>query len=59
MIVADLGSRPVLVIPSTYGQAKVGFGASKIVFSEAVSAFAVHVLADGALASSVQFVAYR
>ena len=59
MIVADLGSRPVLAIPSTYGQAKVGFGASKIVFSEPVSAFAVHVLADGALASSVQFVAYR
>ena len=59
MIVADLESRPVMVIPSTYGQARVGFGASKIVFSQAVSAFAVHVLANGALASSVQFVAYR
>ena len=59
MIVAELGSRPVMAIPSTYGQARVGFGASKIVFGEAVSAFAVHVLADGALASSVQFVPYR
>ncbi len=59
MIVADLGSRPVMAIPSTYGQARVGFGASRIVFSEAVSAFAVHVLADGALTSSVQLVGYR
>jgi Icc protein len=58
MIVADLGSRPVQVIPGTYGQARVGFGASKIVFGEAVSAFAVHVLTDGALASYVQFVPY-
>ena len=58
-IVAHLGSRPVMAIPSTYGQARVGFGAGKIVFGEAVSAFAVHVLADGALTSSVQFVAYR
>ena len=59
MIVTNLGSRPVLAVPSTYGQARVGFGASKIVFSEAVSAFAVHVLDDGVLASSVQLVAYR
>ena len=59
MIVAELGSRPVMAIPSTYGQAHVGFGASKIVFGEAVSAFAVHVLAGGALTSSVQFVPYR
>lgn len=59
MIVAELGSRPVRVIPSTYGQARVGLGASKIVFGEPVSAFAVHVLTDGALASYVQFVPYR
>ncbi len=59
MIVAHLGSRPVMAIPSTYGQARVGFGADKIVFNEAVSAFAVHVLAGGTLTSSVQFVAYR
>jgi len=59
MMVADLASRPVMAIPSTYGQAQVGFGSSKIVFGEAVSAFAVHVLVDGALTSSVQFVAYR
>jgi 3',5'-cyclic AMP phosphodiesterase CpdA len=59
MIVAELGSRPVTVIPSTYGQARVGLGASKIVFGEAVSAFAVHVLVDGVLASYVQFVPYR
>ena len=59
MIVAELGSRPVMAIPSTYGQARVGFGVNKIVFGEAVSAFAVHVLAGGALTSSVQFVPYR
>ena len=59
MIVADLGSRSVMAIPSTYGQARVGFGASKIVLGEAVSAFAVHALADGVLTSFVQFVAYR
>ena len=58
MIVAELGSRPVKVIPSTYGQARVGLGASKIVFGEAVSAFAVHMLTDGALDSYVQFVPY-
>ncbi len=58
MIVSDLGSRAVMAIPSTYGQARVGHGAGKIVFSDAVSAFAVHVLSDGVLASSVQFVPY-
>ena len=58
MIVADLGSRPVLAIPSTYGQAKVGSGASKMVVGPSRFRGSA-VSADGALASIVQFVAYR
>jgi 3',5'-cyclic-AMP phosphodiesterase len=56
IISAGLGGRPVLAVPSTYAQAELDLTAAAIAFTDEPPAFAVHALADGALASYVQLV---
>ncbi len=53
-IVADLGGRAVLVAPSTYVQARLDLGATRIEFGPDPPGFAVHVLVDGEIVSHVQ-----
>lgn len=53
-ISAELGGRTVLVVPSTYLQARLEFGAEEIRLSAEPSGFAVHALLDGELVSHVQ-----
>jgi 3',5'-cyclic-AMP phosphodiesterase len=51
---AELGGRNVLVVPSTYVQAQLEFGAEEIQLSAEPSGFAVHAWLDGELVSHVQ-----
>jgi 3',5'-cyclic AMP phosphodiesterase CpdA len=53
-IVADLGGRAVLVAPSTYVQARLDLGATRIEFGPDPPGFAVHALVDGEIVSHVQ-----
>ena len=53
-ISAELGGRNVLVVPSTYVQARLEFGAEEIQLSAEPAGFAVHALLDGELVSHVQ-----
>jgi Icc protein len=51
-----LGGRTVLAIPSTYMQARLGFGqAAGIDFESGPSGFALHMLLDGQLVSHVEY----
>jgi 3',5'-cyclic-AMP phosphodiesterase len=51
---AELGGRSVLVVPSTYVQARLEFGVEEIQISDEPSRFAVHAVLDGELVSHVQ-----
>jgi 3',5'-cyclic-AMP phosphodiesterase len=51
---AQLGGRSVLVVPSTYVQARLDFGADEIQLADEPSGFAVHAVLDGELVSHVQ-----
>ena len=53
-IAGELCGRVVLAAPSTYVQARLDFNADRIAFGDDPAAFAVHVLADGRIASYVQ-----
>ena len=55
-IVAELGGRAVLSIPSTYVQGKLDFTAEQLAVVADPPGFAVHALVDGHLASHVQSV---
>ena len=56
---AELGGRGVLVVPSTYVQSRLEFGAEEIQLSAEPCGFALHVLVDGELVSHVQPVESR
>jgi 3',5'-cyclic-AMP phosphodiesterase len=51
---AGLAGRSVLVVPSTYVQARLELGAEEIQLSTEPRGFAVHMLVDGELVSHVQ-----
>lgn len=53
-ITGTLGGRSVLVVPSTYVQFRLVFGADRIMFTNEAPGFAVHALIDGELTSYVQ-----
>jgi 3',5'-cyclic AMP phosphodiesterase CpdA len=55
-ISGELGGRPVLVVPSTYVQAQLEFGAEEMQVSADPAGFAVHALVDGEVVSYVQTV---
>jgi hypothetical protein len=55
-VAAELRRRSVLVVPSTYVQTRLDFGADKIRFSSEPPGFAVHTLLDGELVSHVRAV---
>jgi 3',5'-cyclic AMP phosphodiesterase CpdA len=52
----ELGGRSVLVVPSTYVQTALEFGAEEIRLSDEPRGFAVHAFVDGELVSHVQAV---
>jgi 3',5'-cyclic-AMP phosphodiesterase len=54
-IVGELAGRPVLTIPSTYLQARLDFTAS-LALQSGPAGYALHALADGAIASHVRTV---
>jgi 3',5'-cyclic AMP phosphodiesterase CpdA len=51
---AELAGRTVVVVPSTYVQARLDFGAKEVQLSAEPTGFAVHAFADGQLVSHVQ-----
>jgi 3',5'-cyclic AMP phosphodiesterase CpdA len=53
-ISAELGGRSVLVVPSTYVQAGLDFGADEIRLTDEPPGVAVHAVLDGELVSHVQ-----
>jgi 3',5'-cyclic AMP phosphodiesterase CpdA len=53
-IVAELGGRAVLAIPSTYRQARLDFAAGEFALSEDAAGFAIHAWTGEDLASHVQ-----
>jgi Icc protein len=56
-IVAELGGRAVLTVPSTYMQVALDFTSPKLAMRPDPPGFAIHALRDGALASHVQTIA--
>ena len=54
---AELAGRPVLVVPSTYVQARLDFEAAEVPLSDDPPGFALHTVLDGQLLSHMQFVA--
>lgn len=53
-IAGELAGRRVLAAPSTFVQARLDFGATRIEFTSDPPAFAVHAILDGELATYVQ-----
>ncbi|HET7855980.1 MAG TPA: phosphodiesterase [Gaiellaceae bacterium] len=53
-LTAELGGRSVLVVPSTYVQARLELRGGQVELSSEPRGFAVHVYADGTLVSHVQ-----
>jgi hypothetical protein len=53
-IAGTLGGRAVLVVPSTYVQARLNFRSREIELTAEPSAFAVHTLHAGELVSHIQ-----
>jgi 3',5'-cyclic-AMP phosphodiesterase len=56
-IVAELGGRAVLTVPSTYLQAALDFTSPKLTMCADPPGFAVHALRDGSLATHLQRIA--
>jgi Icc protein len=53
-IAGSLAASDVLIVPSTYVQARLAFGAQPMSFVDEPAGFAVHALVDGEVASHIQ-----